>query len=138
MKKLINWEIYFDDFIKVNKNKSFAWGSWDCCIFSNALIKNITGEDLIPKSLKWKDEKSAMQSIKKYGGTLLQSIEKACAKKNLKVIDIAYITKGDLVVYKEESELVGICDGMNVLTPTDDCIGVKNNLNILKAWRIDG
>jgi len=46
--------------------------------------------------------------------------------------------KGDLVVYKEESELVGISDGMNVLTPTDDGIGVKNNVNVLKVWRIDG
>lgn len=138
MKKITNWEIFFDTFVHENRNKSFAWGTWDCCKFSNALIKTITGDDLIPKILKWKDEKSAMKSIKKYGGTLLQSIEKACKEKGVNYIDKAYMTKGDLVVYKEESELVGICDGTNILTPTDDCIGVKNNLNILKVWRIDG
>ena len=48
------------------------------------------------------------------------------------------MTKGDLVVYKEVSELVGISDGMNILTPTDDCIGVQSNVDILKVWRIDG
>tara|TARA_R110001592_G_scaffold6338_4_gene34184 strand:+ start:1196 stop:1612 length:417 start_codon:yes stop_codon:yes gene_type:complete len=138
MKKIIDWEIAFDLFIQENKNKPFIWGLWDCCKFSNALIKKITGEDLIPKTLKWKDEESAMKSIKKYGGTLLKSIEKACKIKKIKEIPNAYMSKGDLVVYKEESELVGISDGINILTPTDDCIGVKTNVNILKVWRIDG
>lgn len=138
MKKLIDWEIKFNSFIEKNKNKPFKWGSWDCCKFSNALIKEITGEDLIPKTLKWEDETSAMKAIKKYNKTLLKSIEKACKSKNVNEIDKAYVTKGDLVVYKEESELVGVSDGMNILTPTDDCVGVKNNVNILKVWRIDG
>ena len=138
MTKLIDWEIKFNSFIEKNKNKPFSWGTWDCCMFSNAVIKEITGEDLIPKSLKWNDEESAMKAIKKYNKTLLKSIEKACKVKNVNEIDKAYITKGDLVVYKEESELVGISDGMNILTPTDDSVGVKNNVNILKVWRIDG
>lgn len=138
MKKIVDWEIEFNVFIEKNKNKPFKWGSWDCCKFSNALIKKITNEDLIPKSLKWTDEKSAMKAIKTYNKTLLKSIEKACKSKGVKEIDKAYMTKGDLVVYKEESELVGISDGMNVLTPTDDGIGVKNNVNVLKVWRIDG
>ena len=138
MRKIVDWEIAFDSFININKNKPFKWGTWDCCLFSNALIKDITGEDLIPKTLKWKDEESAMKSIKKYGGTLLQSIEKACKSKKLTEINKNYMTKGDLVVYKEVSELVGISDGMNILTPTDDCIGVKSNVDILKVWRING
>lgn len=138
MKKIVNWEISFDAFIHDNRNKPFEWGSWDCCLFSNALIKNMTGEDLIPKTLKWKDQQSAMKAIKKYGGTLLKSIEKACKLKKIKEIPNSYMTKGDLVVYKEESQLVGISDGISILTPTDDCIGVKNNVDILKVWRIDG
>lgn len=138
MHKINDWEIKFDKFIDNNKNKPFAWGSWDCCKFSNALIKEMTGEDLIPKSLKWKDEKTAMKSIKKYGGDLLNSIKKACMSKKVNQINPAFVTKGDLVVYKEESQLVGISDGMYVLTPTDDCIGVKTNVDMLGVWRIDG
>lgn len=138
MKKKENWEIKFNSFIDKNKNKPFKWGSWDCCKFSNAVIKEITGEDLIPKSLKWNDEASAMKAIKTYNKTLLKSIEKACKAKGVKEINKNYVSKGDLVVYKEESELVGISDGLSVLTPTDDCIGVKNDVNVLKVWRIDG
>ena len=138
MKKVVDWEIKFNMFIDTHKNKPFAWGSWDCCKFSNALIKEMTEEDLIPKSLKWKDEKTAMKSIAKYGGDLLNSIKKACISKKVNQINPAFMSKGDLVVYKEESQLVGICDGMYILTPTDDCIGVKTDVNVLGVWRIDG
>ncbi len=138
MKKVIDWEIKFNMFIDTHKNKPFAWGSWDCCKFSNALIKEITAEDLIPKSLNWKDEKTAMKSIAKYGGDLLNSIKKACISKKVNQINPAFMSKGDLVVYKEESQLVGICDGFSILTPTDDCLSVKTNVEILGVWRIDG
>ena len=138
MKKVTDWEIKFNLFIDKNKNKSFKWGSWDCCKFSNALIKEMTQEDLIPKKLKWTDEKTAMKSIKNYGGTLLKSIKKACQSKRVNQINPAYMTKGDLVVYKEESELVGVCDGFSILTPTDNCIAVKKDVEILGVWRIDG
>jgi hypothetical protein len=40
----------------------------------------MTGKDLIPKTLKWKDEESAMKAIKSYGGDLEGSIEKVCDK----------------------------------------------------------
>ena len=136
MKKILDWEISFDTFIQENKNKPFIWGSWECCKFSNALIKQITGEDLIPKSLTWKDEESAMKAIKKYGGTLLKSIEKACKSKKIQEIPNAYMTKGDLVVYKEESELVGISDGFKVLTPSDEMVLAKQNVNIISVWRV--
>tara|TARA_R100001591_G_scaffold20178_2_gene28457 strand:- start:416 stop:832 length:417 start_codon:yes stop_codon:yes gene_type:complete len=138
MKKVIDWEIRFNSFIDKHKNKPFAWGSWDCCKFSNALIKEITEEDLIPKTLKWKDEKTANKAIKKYGGDLFNSIKKACRSKRLNQINPAFMTKGDLVVYEEESQLVGMCDGMYILTPTDDSIGVKTGVTVLGVWRIDG
>lgn len=138
MQKITNWEIAFNSFIDKNKNKPFAWGTWDCCKFANELIKEMTEEDLIPKSLKWKDEKTAMKSIAKYGGDLLNSIKKACISKKVNQINPSFMSKGDLVVYKEESQLVGICDGMYILTPTDDSIGVKTNVEVLGVWRIDG
>ena len=93
---------------------------------------------MIPKSLNWKDEKTAMKSIAKYGGDLLNSIKKACISKKVNQINPAFMSKGDLVVYKEESQLVGICDGFSILTPTDDCLSVKTNVEILGVWRIDG
>lgn len=137
MKKLPNWEPMFHDFVK-NNNFPFEWGKNDCCKFSNALIKQITGEDLIPKKLKWKDEASAMKAIASYGGDLEASIEKACNAKGVGEIDKAFMTCGDLVVYEQNgSSLVGMCNGFGILTPTDDGINVVDNSLALRVWRFD-
>ncbi len=138
MKKLTNWESMFHDFVK-NNNFPFVWGQNDCCKFSNALIKQITGEDLIPKKLKWNDEESAMKAIASYGGDLETSIEKACNAKSVGEIDKAFMTCGDLVVYEQShgSYLVGMCNGFGILTPTDDGIGVVNCDLAHRVWRLD-
>ena len=131
-----NWKSLFDNFIENNRFKPFIWGSWDCCKFSNAVIKEMTGEDLIPKELKWKNEKEAMESIKNYGGTMSKSIAKACKAKGVTQVDKAYMQKGDLIVYKEQEELVGVTDGSKVLTPSDDMVVAKQDVNILSVWRV--
>jgi len=137
MKKLPNWEPMFHDFVK-NNNFPFEWGKNDCCKFSNALIKQITGEDLIPKKLKWKDEESAMKAIKSYGGDLETSIEKACNAKGVGEIDKAFMTCGDLVIYEQNgSSLVGMCNGFGILTPTDDGIGVVDSELAYRVWRFN-
>lgn len=137
MKKLPNWEPMFHDFVK-NNNFPFEWGKNDCCKFSNALIKQITGEDLIPKKLKWKDEASAMKAIASYGGDLETSIEKACNSKGVGEIDKAFMTCGDLVVYEQNgSNLVGMCNGFGILTPTDDGIAVLDCDLACRVWRFD-
>jgi hypothetical protein len=137
MKKKADWQIIFDSFLE-NNNQPFAWGSNDCCKFSNKVIKEITGQDLIPKKLKWKDEKSALKAIESYGGDLETSIEKACNEKNVGEIDKAFMTCGDLVLYEQKnSMLVGMCNGFGILTPTDDGIGVVDCDLAYRVWRFD-
>lgn len=137
MKKLPNWQSMFDSFIE-NNDFPFEWGKNDCCKFSNAIIKQITGKDLIPEELKWHDEESAMKAIASYGGDLETSIEKACEAKGVGEIDKAFMTCGDLVVYKQnDSHLVGICNGFGILTPTDDGINVVENEMACRVWRFD-
>ena len=138
MKKLPDWQIEFNSFVENYKNTPFEWGKWDCCKFSNALIKVMTGKDLIPKTLTWHDETSAMKAIKSYGGDLEGSIEKACDKKKVSEINKAFMTCGDLVVYSQgESYLVGICDGFGILTPTDVGINFVANELAHRVWRFD-
>jgi len=137
MIKLPNWQAMFDSFVEHN-NFPFKWGQNDCCKFSNALIKQITGEDLIPKKLKWHDEESAMKAIASYGGDLETSIEKACNAKGVGEINKAYMTCGDLVVYEQNgSNLVGICNGFGILTPTDDGINIVDSTQAIRVWRFD-
>ena len=80
MKKKEDWQPLFFAFIEESYNTPFEWGKWDCCKFSDACIKAITGKALIPKDLKWKDEETAMAAIKSYGGTLGKAIDKAAMR----------------------------------------------------------
>ena len=82
-----------------------------------------------------------MKSIFKYGKGkgLASAIDNAVKKTTgIKHIESAYITKGDFGVYKEESELACVFDGFNALGVDDEGLVVKQNVNVVKAWRIDG
>ena len=138
MKKKEDWIDIFFEFVRDNKDKPFGWGKWDCCIFANACIKAMTGQNLIPSSLKWKDKESANKAIKDYGKTLSGAVAKACKAKKLQTIKPMFVTTGDLVVFKEGSELVGMSDGFNILAPSDSGIEFKSHELITKSWRIDG
>ena len=129
--------IPFNKFIEKNFDKPFEWGKWDCCLFSDACIKAITGESLIPKQLVWSDEKSAIQAITGYGKTLKNSISKAAKKKKLQKVDINYLQKGDLVVIDNNGQVCGIYDGSKTIGPNDEGIAAISGSKILAAWRIN-
>ena len=136
MKKKEDWQTLLAKFLESHTQTPFEWGKWDCCIFSNAALKAISGKNVIPKELKWEDEDSAMQAIKEYGKTLNGALTKACKNAGMEVIPIGFATAGDLILYKEESELAGIHDGFNIISPTDDGLAVKPPELAVKAWRV--
>ena len=146
MKKIIDWEIAFDNFIEKNRSRKFRWGSWDCILFSNACVKSYSGESLLPKEWRtWKNKSEALESIIKLskGKGLVAGIENAMKlTSGWKEVPESHLQKGDVVVYKEETELCGIYDGYACLSPTNykhgNNISVKHNCNIVKAWRLDG
>lgn len=136
--KIDGWMYEFDMFIERAYQKDFEWGSWDCCKFADACLVAISDKDsYIPKSLSWTDEASALKSIKKYGGTLNKSIAKAF-KGKLFEVDKLSMMKGDLVVFKEETQLVGMTDGVKIIGPTKGGLAYKqpSRVDILSVWRL--
>lgn len=124
-------------FLKENRERDFQWGEWDCCIFANACLKVISGEDVIPKTLKWKDEKSAFKAIKDYGGTLDKALEKAALAAGMEPVEAGFVTTGDLVVVMDENKPVaGISDGSRVMSPSDGGYAFSLPSTIEKAWRV--
>ena len=144
IKKKANWEILFREWTQKNRSKKFAWGSWDCVIFSNDLIKTMTGTSLLPKDWKtWKSEEEANTAIEKLGKKkgLAEGVSNASKKLDgIYEVQPDYVQKGDLVVYADEDKnnLVGIYDGLAVLAPSSvDGLTVRNDFEILRVWRID-
>lgn len=138
IRKKPDWDTRLFNFIVKNKNRPFKWGEWDCCLFADAVIKEITGKSIIPRQLKWKDKRTAVQAIKKYGGSFQECMEKATSAKNIQSVPTAFITTGDLVMFKDLDNriLVGICDGYVTLAPSGDGLERKNNDLAIKVWRI--
>ena len=141
MKKKPDWEIIFDAYLNRNLKRPFEWGKWDCVMFANEFVKQMTGESVLPKQWKWNNEAEAMQSIIKYGKGkgLAAGVDYAVEKQTgICEVNPQYITKGDFGVYKEESELCCVFDNYYAIGVNDEGIVLKKDLDIVKAWRIDG
>ena len=137
MKRVPDWDMKLAVFLKENRERDFEWGKWDCCIFANACLKFISGKDVIPKTLKWKDEKSAFKAIKDYGGTLDKALEKAALAAGMEPVEVHFVTTGDLVVVMDENKPVaGISDGSRVMSPSDGGYAFSLPSTIEKAWRV--
>ena len=143
IKKYADWEMLWNIWIVANKDKKFKWGSWDCVIFSNSLIKAITGTSVLPTEWKWKSEEEAIKSIAKYGKKkgIAEGIAQAVKKLDgIYEVDPAFVSKADFIVYEdaEGTELVGVHDGMSILAPSSvDGLVTRQGYKILRVWRID-
>lgn len=138
MHKKKDWQTQFNIFVEDNMNKPFVWGEWDCCIFSNSCIKAMTGENLIPKELEWKDKETAYKTITSFGKTLKNSIRIACLKKQLTKIDSNYLQKGDLVIIDSNGdEVCGMYDGSKTIGPSDTGICAISGNKIIEGWRVN-
>jgi hypothetical protein len=134
-----NWRVLLNEFFVQNKSRSFEWGKWDCCKFTNAAVVAMTGDDLIPEELKWTDEKSAMQAIKKYGKTLGLSVQKAANAAGLQMVRPDEVALGDVVVIKDNGgQVAGVCDGHSIVCPTDGGYTHKPIVQAHKVFRING
>ena len=141
IKKNGDWVTTLMDFIQEVYEKPFEWGKWDCCIFADEALYRITKKRVIPKAISgWETEADARRTIKKYGNTLANSLNKAAIASGMKEIELFYMTAGDLVCLRSEdgNELAAICDGQWLFIPTDDGLVNKPKSMALRAWRVSG
>jgi len=137
VKKLPDWQMRFRAYLKENRGRDFEWGEWDCCIFANGCLKVISGKDVIPATLKWHDELSAMKAIRDYGETLDKALDKAAVAAGMYSVAKQYVTTGDLVVVLNDNKPVaGISDGVRVISPSDGGYAFSLPTLIEGAWRI--
>ena len=137
MIKLANWQTHLHHYLSANKNREFAWGDWDCCVFANGALKAISGLSVMPPELQWRNESEAMTAIQDYGRTFANAIKMACRSAGLEPIDVQQITAGDLCVYMNDNEeLCGICDGFALISPSDHGYAFNKCETARLAWRV--
>ena len=135
-----NWASKLELIIEETKNKEkFIFGKNDCVTFVINSIEAITGKKVFDNKYKTiKDAKKIIKSLK--SKDLLDIALKIAKENNFKVVDIDKAQKGDVLYYKDTTDLdgtLGICIGENVMFNWKKEIALipKNNCKI--AWRIE-
>ena len=135
-----NWASKLELVIKELKNKDkFIFGKNDCVTFVINSIEAITDKKVFDNKYKnIKDAKEIIKSLK--SKDLLDIALKIANENNFKVIDIDKAQKGDVLYYKDKTDLdgtLGICIGELVMFNWKKEIALipKNNCTI--SWRIE-
>ena len=135
-----NWASKLELIIEETKNKEkFIFGKNDCVTFVINSIEAITGKKVFDNKYKTiKDAKKIIKSLK--SKDLLDIALKIAKENNFKVVDIDKAQKGDVLYYKDTTDLdgtLGVCIGELVMFNWKKEIALipKNNCKI--AWRIE-
>jgi len=135
-----NWASKLELIIEETKNtQKFIFGKNDCVTFVINSIEAITDKKVFDN--KYKSIKEAKKIIKSLKSKDLLDIALKIAKENnFKVVDIDKAQKGDVLYYKDTTDLdgtLGVCIGELVMFNWKKEIALipKNNCKI--AWRIE-
>jgi hypothetical protein len=135
-----NWTSKLELVIKELKNKEkFIYGKNDCLTFPVKCIEAITGIKVFNN--KYKSIKEAKKILKKMKSKGILDVALENAKKyNFKEIDIDKAQKGDVLYYKDTTDLdgtLGVCIGEKIMFNWKESIVLINKADCKIAWRIE-
>ena len=135
-----NWASKLELIIEETKNKEkFIRGKNDCVTFVINSIEAITGKKVFNKKYKTlKEAKKIIKSLK--SKDLLDITLKITKENNFKIIDIDKAQKGDVLYYKDTTDLdgtLGLCIGEKIMFNWKESIVLINKADCKIAWRIE-
>ena len=123
-------------------SKEFKLGKFDCFKFANDAVIAMTGKDYMVDITEYKDYKSAIRIVKKFG-----SVEKAVtAKLGKPMTNLLFAQRGDVVMFEHESipseqsylkQAIGICGGLNIYCCTTKGVVEISMDNAKKVWNVN-
>jgi hypothetical protein len=130
--RLPDWQMRFSDFGKARASMPFSWGSNDCCTFAAGAVQAITGQNPMALVAPYKTEFAAARLMKEGGG--LQQIAASLLGQPVAPTMAAV---GDVVLLINEGrEMLGICNGVNVMAPGESGMVALGMDAALAAWKI--
>lgn len=130
--RLPDWQERFSDFGKARGSMPFAWGSNDCCTFAAACIAAITGTNPMADVRPYNTERAAARLISKGGGLLALATSFLGAS-----VSPLRAGVGDVVLVTNEGrEMLGICNGVNVVAPGEFGMVALGMQAAVAAWKI--
>ena len=130
--RLPDWQQRYADFGRARASMPFAWGSNDCCTFAAAAVEALTGVAAIASVLPYDSAFTAARMIEEGGG--LEQL--ACFLLGPKVPPLTAAVGDIVLVINAGREMLGVCNGTNVLAPGEKLLAVLGMESALAAWKI--
>ena len=120
-----NWEACFALAVERARKKTFALGSFDCCLLAADLILSITGVDMAAEfRAQYGTTKEALAILNERGG-LVPFVESLCREHGMTPRSPSYAQRGDLLFVRTQDEgwplVVGIASGSVAIVPAQGC-----------------
>jgi hypothetical protein len=135
--RISNWPDFLNAFVEAKRERPFAWGENDCCLFAADCVLALTGID--PAASFRGSYSSALGSARLQAecGGVEQIADDAAALHGWPAIAPAFAQRGDLVSFEMPSGMaIGICLGKNAVFAGADGIVFQPTLSCRRAWRI--
>ncbi|SES76280.1 hypothetical protein [Variovorax sp. OV084] len=130
--RLPDWQLRLAEFGQARASMPFRWGSNDCCSFAAAAVEAITGENPMAAADRYDSEFGALRLIAAAGG--LRALVSSFLGDEIRPAAAAV---GDIVlVLNDGAELVGVCNGVNVMAPSAGGMVALSMDAAVAAWRI--
>jgi hypothetical protein len=130
--RLQDWQLRFSEFGKARASMPFAWGSNDCCTFAAAAVEAQTGADPMASVPAYDSAAEAARMMEEGGG-----LEQLASSLIGPPVPAAMAGVGDIVlVVNAAREMLGVCNGINVLAPGEAGMVVLGMESALAAWKI--
>lgn len=145
MTRFHDWPTRLDRFLSANLERPFAWGTWDCCLWSASAIEAMTGEDIAASCRDaYGDAEGAVRvCIAACGSASLEAMAAHIAGlSEMREVPALMAQRGDMVALAPQVEgfdaCLGIVDltGRQAMALTDGGL-VRVDLSFVRrAWRV--
>jgi len=130
-----NWHSSLNQYLRDNLSTPFAWGTFDCCLFTAAAVEAITGTHPLPQIVgRYRTELGAARALKKYGqGTIKATLNHlfGAIKPRLQVC------RGDVALVETElGDAAGIVMGGHVWVVTPNGLTALPISCIKHCWEV--
>lgn len=123
------------DIIASAEDKPYKLGEHDCLRLACAVVEARTGIDYWPRFKGYKTKRQALAVIARHADNLRDAITKTLGTDELPPL---FAQRGDLVIYRDSEEHIGICVGEQVVVLGENgLVHIPITSPLIKAtWRV--
>lgn len=148
MTRFQDWQSRLEEFLRINGNRKFKYGQWDCCLFVCDAIKAMTGVDPAANLRGWYQTKwQAFDLIGKRVSNYTRAqaveliVEHVTAEHSMPEIALSKARRGDVALIRRTRGMslgiVGL-DGASVIVVTEKHLARVpfGRIREARAWRV--